>query len=158
MKEKKYGPKTDCWYRSPKTTQERRWNYAHGKKYVRAKRYGHNLPNSYDDIKIHKDKCWKSKRKNQYRTGKRGKRHEIILPAWMLEYYISSYLEEHDIPYTLERLKESEVRESSYFKSGHYRYSWDIGTRIVYWTDKEIRFPDKAFGIIRYMWYRESVY
>lgn len=154
MKEKKYGPKTDSWYRSPKTTQERRWNYAHGKKYVRAKRYGHNLPDSYDDVHVHKDKCWKSRRRNQYRTGKRGKKHEVILPVWVLDYYITEYLEEQDIPYTVEHLKESEERWASYHRFGYYKYSWDIGTKITYWTDKNIEFPNEAYQLRRVYLFR----
>lgn len=149
MKEKKYGPKTDCWYRSPKTTQERKWNYAHGKKYVRAKRYGHNLPSTYDDIAITKEKCWKSKRKNQYRTGKRGKKHVVILPVWVMEYYITSYFDDHDIPYKVEDLRESKMRKDCYVRTGYWKYSWSVGTKLTYWTDKNIQFPNEAFQLRR---------
>ena len=53
-----------CWYRTPKTTQERRWSFAHGK-YVRGKRRAHILPNTWDDKPrgdIHNRKCWKNKK------------------------------------------------------------------------------------------------
>jgi hypothetical protein len=37
-----------CWYKRPKSTQERRLSYAY-EGYVRGKRRDHNLPNSWDD-------------------------------------------------------------------------------------------------------------
>ena len=55
--------------RQPKTTQERRWSYAHGK-FVRAKRKSKNLPQAWDDkwVSTMRNRCWKNYRKRQYKT------------------------------------------------------------------------------------------
>ena len=37
-----------CWYKTPKTYQERRWSFA-DEEYVRKKRNSRNLPNPWDD-------------------------------------------------------------------------------------------------------------
>jgi len=52
------------YYKRPKTTQERRWSFAHVK-YVRGKRRSHVLPNVWDDKQrgdIDNRKCWKNKK------------------------------------------------------------------------------------------------
>ena len=50
--------------RRPRTTSEKRANQ--NSPYVRAKCRPHNLPDSYDDIKINYQKNWKCKRNTQY--------------------------------------------------------------------------------------------
>jgi len=52
------------YYKFPKTTQERKWSYAYGE-YVRGKRRGHILPNTWDDRlrgDVDNRKCWKNKK------------------------------------------------------------------------------------------------
>lgn len=65
-------------YRHPKTLQEAKANqddyieeYDGYKVKIRSKRKAHNLPNLYDDIPVHRDECWKSKRKMKYHDRKR---------------------------------------------------------------------------------------
>ena len=63
--------------RFPKTTQEKRANgkrcangiedHGNYKVKVRAKRSWKQLPDAWDDLFIHRDKCWKRKRKTQYK-------------------------------------------------------------------------------------------
>ncbi len=56
------------YMRRPRTTHEKRWAYAH-KEYVRARRFGHNLPETWDDMWIadNADRGWKrSKKKRQW--------------------------------------------------------------------------------------------
>ena len=64
------------WLRHPHTTQEMRMSYAapcypedvpHSEIRGRAGRNPHLLPNTYDDIFIHYEKCWKSLRKTKYK-------------------------------------------------------------------------------------------
>lgn len=53
-----------CWYKRPKTTQERRMSYFYGE-YVRPKRRNHNLPNAWDDWRrsdIRTRRSWKNKK------------------------------------------------------------------------------------------------
>ena len=53
-----------CWYKGPKTTQERKWACAHVA-YVRGKRRAHALPNSWDDRPrgdARERRCWKRKK------------------------------------------------------------------------------------------------
>lgn len=53
-----------CWYKRPKTTQERRWSFAYGK-YVRGKRKACNLPNAWDDYQrsdTNTRRSWKNKK------------------------------------------------------------------------------------------------
>jgi hypothetical protein len=57
--------------RRPKTTHERRANQEWRDvefKFCRANRRPKRLPNSWDDIITHSDRCWKSHRKTQYKT------------------------------------------------------------------------------------------
>lgn len=58
--------------RRPRTTQERRANQERNDLLIRAKR--RNLPSAYDDLMVHDEKSWKSKksRKNQYHINKNG--------------------------------------------------------------------------------------
>lgn len=56
-----------CYYKRPKTTQERRWSCTH-KEYVRGKRTIHNLSNSWDDIPrgdADSRKSWKNQKKKK---------------------------------------------------------------------------------------------
>lgn len=58
-----------CYYKRPKTTQERRLSYAY-EGYVRGKRRDNNLPNAWDDYPrsdLRVRRCWKrSKVKKQW--------------------------------------------------------------------------------------------
>jgi hypothetical protein len=64
-------------FRFPKTTQEKRANgkrcsngieeYEGYKVRVRAKRSCKQLPDAWDDLFTRTDKCWKGKRKTQYK-------------------------------------------------------------------------------------------
>jgi hypothetical protein len=57
------------YWRRPKTTQEKRW-YSfekHDKLKLRAKRNVVNLPDMWDDIRRHRERCWKNTRKTQYK-------------------------------------------------------------------------------------------
>jgi hypothetical protein len=52
------------WYKFPKTTQEKKWSYAH-KEYARGRRTGLNLPNAWDDYQrgdVRTRKSWKNKK------------------------------------------------------------------------------------------------
>lgn len=97
------------WYCRPRSTAERRANSdPEIQKYVRGKRMPINLPNTWDDKPTTTTKCWKDKRKTQYRPNGRGKQHEIILkderrwgPLWRVE----EYFRENDIPYRVENIK-----------------------------------------------------
>jgi hypothetical protein len=51
------------YYKRPRTTQEARFAYAHGR-YIRAKRNARNLPSAYDDIA----KCRDVRSRKSYRT------------------------------------------------------------------------------------------
>jgi len=56
------------YYKRPKTTQERRWGYAHDVKYVRGKRRPHILPNSWEDevrSDVRLGKSWKHYKKEK---------------------------------------------------------------------------------------------
>lgn len=136
-------------YRSPRTTQERRMVDKY-QGYVRAKRGKRGLPNSYDDIQIgKKQKSWKMRRKTQYRCGKRGKRREVFLPILVCEHTIAKYLEHIDIPYFIER-----IRKGYYYKAhwdnGKIKHgSKDVGSKLVYWSDKKVLFPEEAY---RFKW------
>jgi len=53
-----------CYYKRPRTTQERKWGYAH-QEFVRGNRRPHNLPNSWDDKPrgdIDNRRSWKNKK------------------------------------------------------------------------------------------------
>lgn len=54
-----------AWHKKPRTTQERRMSFAH-KGYVRGRRTGCNLPNTWDDMQrsdCRTRKSWKKRRK-----------------------------------------------------------------------------------------------
>jgi hypothetical protein len=56
--------------RRPQTTQERRANQEwrdYDWKFCRPARRDKRLPNAWDDIVTHSDRCWKSHRKTQYK-------------------------------------------------------------------------------------------
>lgn len=54
------------WLRYPRTQQERREAGDKRNPYVRAKRRAVSLPTAYEDIFVHKQKSWKSRRKTRY--------------------------------------------------------------------------------------------
>ena len=120
-----YGKTFSYWgyHRYPKTTQERRINDSdEHREYVRSKRRGKNIPHAWDDIPVaawDERRCWKSNRKQQYRVGGRGTKHELLIPKgydrfrywWNSEYRLEEYFKQHDIPYNKERLYETYTRE-----------------------------------------------
>ena len=61
---------TGCYYRQPKTTNEKRQSFAVDKQYVRAKRKCLTLVDAWDDLPRgqHKNRNWKKYRKSQYKT------------------------------------------------------------------------------------------
>ena len=132
---KKY--KHDRWYRSVRTTQERR---ANGKrsdptyKWARAKRCGSNLADSWDDMPVCRQKTWKHKRKSQHRDRQRGRKHTAKFNMWADVWKLENYLDEHEIPYCVEDLKET--RSTPYnvtvvINTGaveKYDYVWDKKT------------------------------
>jgi hypothetical protein len=163
------------WCRRPHTTAEMRANQ--DREYVRGKRLPSQLPSWYDDITTTQTRNWKDHRKTQYRTGKRGQKHELIFDnlsrrqQWVLEEYFKA----HDIPHNVEDIKRKERRKYvihtesvkdyqipvftfAWLSKGHqigyrwiykdvpldkpiirwYNYSVTIGTRVVWWSDKDI--------------------
>lgn len=65
-----------CWYKTPRTTQERRWGYAH-KEYVRGRRYGYNLPEAWDDYP-RSDTFDKKSWKKSFKCRKQWGKHYVI--------------------------------------------------------------------------------
>ena len=105
------------WYRSPRTTQERRANQ---EGWERPRRRPHLLPNTYDDIQSTVTKSWKDKRKTQYREGKRGQRHTIVVSHWEV-WDLREYFLDNDIPFEL-----------------HDRWAWMRNVAVSWWSDKDI--------------------
>jgi hypothetical protein len=138
-------------YRNPKTTQERRWYYPH-KKYARKKRAANMLRSSYDDISVKLEGGWKKRRKKQYHTNGRGKKHTICLRDFDSQWNIERYLKKQNIPHRIRKVCQREKR------SGFWNYFWNKLTgrterewvekewyqsyhqhdEITYWTDKNI--------------------
>lgn len=58
------------WFRRLRTVQEHRWAHAWDDEEfaprVRAARQGQHLPNAWDDIRGHNEKCWKHQTKNRH--------------------------------------------------------------------------------------------
>ena len=113
------------WCGSPKAMNERRQTQnceynrpkrASGLRYVLG-RGRHNYCS---------DNSWKGKRKTQYRENGRGKRHELKLPEsnWRQQCGLERYLREHDIPFRIEDLRETQVRE-------RWTYSKRVPTNVV---------------------------
>jgi hypothetical protein len=125
------------YYRRPKTTAERRINGSRKDRelcqWSRAKRRSNNLPTLYHDISTKMQKSWKKSRKRQYRG--RGKQHGIEVNSRVCEWEIENYLVEHNIPHRLEPIK---TLVTKYYRGVSYRYSHQIGTRIIWWADKDI--------------------
>lgn len=143
-KKKKYS-----WYRHMKTGQERRANGSRKDrelyKWIRAKRSAQNLPNTWDDVQYTNQKTWKVKRLKQYRDNPRGQQHSMSFKAsgsysWRRTedvWVLYDYLEEHDIPFRFETIKESYIYYSYYYKQevlGHKT----VGYTITWWSDKDI--------------------
>ena len=125
MRNRNYKP----YYRHPKTTQERR---AHQGWRVRAKRT--NLPTVYDDICVHHEKSWKSRRKKQYRPEARSKRIKrvIKLESHPYGHELIDELVRQDIAYRIEYVCESEKRWNPYYKE-YRKFSRVIGYKLTYW-------------------------
>lgn len=84
------------WDRRPKTYQERKKNQDWK---VRGKRK--NLPTAYDDIPCVVSYSWKDRRKTQYRSSKRGQKHEIVFSSIEERIYYWHLFQEYvdkDIP------------------------------------------------------------
>lgn len=124
------------YYRRPKTTQERRWGYAHYE-YVRGGRKPSQLPTSYDDISVCEQKSWKKKRDTQYKVGGRGKEHIVYLPYVYQERFtrwsdtaterkLLAYFDDHDISYR--KVDDIEVWDEEYFV---YTYRICVGSRKI---------------------------
>lgn len=159
------------WYRSLRTTAERRANSnPEVKDFVRAKRRGKNLPNSWDDYRVCVQKTWKERHKTRYRVGKRGQRHEYFLSGtWSRKYEwdFIEYCEAHNIPHTVEPVHKSYTyyrkeqvfiptldvfgkpvlhpiygcRTGEWVFTGKYtehRGTQTIGTKLIWWSDKDI--------------------
>ena len=140
--------KYDGWMRNPRTTQERRNTQKHNK-YGRRSRNVKTLPTSYDDINIHFDRCWKSKRKTQYRIGGRGSRYEIFIEENRLAnwhdaaYYkkkrLIDYFDKHDIAYDVAAISKVDITEelitTKRVCSGSETRECYIGKKIYRWTD-----------------------
>lgn len=142
------------YYRHPRTTQELRaqqmgsdWEDEYGKIPLRLRR--DNLPDTYDDIGIRRQKTWKKTRKTQYRQAgfrRPENRHELTIhriedgrPWWrQLEYRrFEDYLEAHKIPFVMEI-----ITEPYYFRMWitHHivRRTHAIAWKFVWWSDKDI--------------------
>jgi hypothetical protein len=108
----KYQP----WLRHPKTTAEKKANQVdrygeHHEKTscCRGKRLPHNLPDAYDHYFVHKQKCWKKKRKKQYRVGSRGEHYIFETKSWRDVWELEHYFEDNDIPFRVDEI--TEVRQ-----------------------------------------------
>ena len=146
-------------YRAPRTTQECRENGKRSK-WARAKRSACNLPNTYDDLYVHKDKCWKSKRKQQFRHEGRGEKHTVWFEAdgWYCQNYktahgLIEYLEEQDIPCYVQTIRETWVRKDYVYRKRE-QVGWEWGTSWHGFTKKngvriEMRVP---FRMPKYGW------
>jgi len=132
------------YYRSPKTTQERRRNGSRLDRfeeseytYVRGKRK--DLPTTYDDIQHGYQKSWKKLRKTQYRCGGRGKQHYFLLHN-QFDYNLREWFTKYDIPYRITKVYQNHI--------GYYRkVNW-------VWTENAYKawklFPD---GVMRHVWF-----
>jgi len=137
------------WLRHPRTTAEKRANQ--DRKYVRGRRMPHMLPDTYDDIPISWQRNWKQHRKQQYRIGKRGKRHEYWLPAkspYIIgDWKFRQYCDNHNIPYDVEHIYEPHIftrvrttKRVPYYKRRRWQYRWERNEegRIVQVRDHQI--------------------
>jgi len=117
------------YYRSPKTTQERRDSCDdEHKDLVRPSRNRSNLPTSWDDINVHHNKTWKDKRKQQYNIGGRGKKRKTIVIGYRNHYRVEDFFDKHSISYKMVRIKDKNL-------------PWMDSRRIyIYWSKKEIDF------------------
>jgi len=101
------------YYRHPQTTAEKRANQ--DREYVRGKRLPNNLPDLYDDLRIHHTKSWKDKRKTQY-VG-RGKKHVIRINDERFSYWdVENYFTTHSIPYCVSKVLKPTYREGFKWK------------------------------------------
>lgn len=58
---------------------------------------------------------WKDRREKQYRSGKRGERHELVFNnedgGWRQQWNLERYLKKHDIPFRVEEIRHVERRK-----------------------------------------------
>lgn len=128
------------YYRNPKTTQEKRANQ--DREYVRGARLGRNLPSLWDDKPIPYRKCWKDRRKTQYRGDRRGKANRVFFEA--MEYpalwEFTDYLERNNIPYREEHIYVDKIYHmpDAYGNITPRRGKALAGHKVTYWTNKRI--------------------
>ncbi len=102
------------WHRHPRTTSERRANCDPDvREYVRGKRSPRMLPNSWDDYNTTVTKSWKDKRLTQHYVDGRGAEHSVRIGKqfrWGPIYRIEDYFKDHEIPYVIDHLYDTEIR------------------------------------------------
>jgi len=94
------------WLKSPKTTNEKKQNQDG---WCRPKRRPNNLVDRWDDKPHCYQKSWKKFRRKQYYINGRGQKHSIILPSKTRIWILEEYFKNHNIPYRIERIKESRI-------------------------------------------------
>jgi len=98
------------WYRSPRTTPEIKANQDHRYTYdedldvyfplYRGGRSQKNMPNSYDDIQVCRQKTWKKKRKTKYYPkGEKGKKYSVDVHNRADRYKLEDYFDDNGINY-----------------------------------------------------------
>lgn len=131
------------YYRSPRTTQEKRNNQEN---WHRAKRSPCNLPDLWDDIYAHKDNCWKSKRKKRYRPNKRGQMHSLIIPYYdFCNWQLEEYFKENNIPVKTEMISRTYLvhPKAPYWTAKGWTqkprlHKRTLGIKFIWWSDKDI--------------------
>lgn len=128
------------YYRSPKTTQEKRANQ--DREYVRGARLGRNLPSVWDDKPILHSKSWKSKRKTQYRGPKRGRPKYAFFKSYEYRalWDFTEYLEDNNIPYREEHIYVDKIYRMPdiYGNMVPKKGKALAGHKVTYWTNKRI--------------------
>lgn len=126
------------WLRFPHTTQEKRANQE--LEYVRGKRHPKRLPDAWEDIPTTETKCWKDKRKTQYRCGKRDQRHEKVFEYLERQYVfkIEEYLESHNIPYRIEKIYKKYSKTKTIYKQTRLSHWFERSDGVLYPIFEEI--------------------
>ena len=150
-------------YRHPRTTQEKRQNQDWKYVKVRGKRHPRMLPDAWNDVCRTETKCWKDKRKKQWRPESRNKRqrHEMIFDNSLNTWKLEKYFQKHDIPYTLEkrcrRVKKVYILTKKRYLIGfdsfkpiyeevtfdppqikEYNYSERLGWKVIWWSNQRL--------------------
>ena len=123
------------YYRSPKTTQEKRANQEN---WHRGKRSPRKLGDTYWDIPVSQDNCWKTKRKKQYHRKPDYVKHSLILPYNYFNYWeLMEYFDECNIPYKQENIYQR-VRHYNVLTKKYYYYKDLTGVKFTWWYNKDI--------------------